>query len=246
MKQLLKTILVMTVILSGCSSRSLKEGEAIGESIVNIVATNKLDSLPAIIKSYNALEDSLNLNNNTLITEVNKGIIKVTADKNDTIRFCARIIMNTPEGLGSWLAEQNVNKIVGSNHSETKSLLSDINIINFLYNKTGEPSSINEFQSAYNAHIDSLPSDKKAIVYARTLKPAILAGGMAEELEKAANQKNTEWIKETLNIIEGIKKEYSSNKENFNKFNNTLNSALVIMPDSIIQTINPLIKEKTK
>lgn len=137
-------------------------------------------------------------------------------------------------------------KIVGSNHSETKSLLSDINIINFLYNKTGEPSSINEFQSAYNAHIDSLPSDKKATVYARTLKPAILAGGMAEELEKAANQKNTEWIKETLNIIEGIKKEYSSNKENFNKFNNTLNSALVIMPDSIIQTINPLIKEKTK
>ena len=246
MKQLLKTILVMAVILSGCSSSSLKEGEAIGKSIINIVSANKFDSLPAIIKSYNTLEDSLSLNNSTLINEVNKGIIKITRDKNDTIKLCARIVMNTPEGFGSWLAEQNEKKIISSNHSEAKSLLSDINTVNFLYDKTGAPSSINEFQTAYDAHMDSLPSDKKAIVYTRVIKPALLARGMAKDLEKAANQKNTEWIKETLYIIESIKKEYSSNKENLGIFNRVLTSILNTMPDSTIQTINPLIKEKTK
>lgn len=246
MKRFFKTILILTLILSGCSSNYIKEGEEIGKNITDMITTGKLDSLPAIIKSYNTLEDSLNLHDSIGIFHVNEGIIKATADKNDTIKFCARIIMNSPEGFGAWIAEENVKNLINANRSEWQSLLSELNIIEFLYNKTGEPSSINEFQTAFNAHIDSLPPNKKSIVYARALKPSILANGMAEEIKNAASQKNIKCLKETLNVIEGIKKEYSSNKGKLDKFNTTLNSALNVMPDSISRIINSSINEKTK
>lgn len=246
MNRFFKILLILTIVLSGCSSSSLKDGESIGKNIIYIVSANRLDSLPAIIKLYNTLEDSLSMYDNTEIDEVNKGIIKATQDKNDTIKFCARIIMNTPEGFGSWMAEQYVRKITGPHHSAPESLLSEIDIIDFLYNKTGEPSSINEFQTAFNAHIDSLPVKKKIALYTTTLKPALLAKELAKEIESAAKEKDIKHLKETMVIIECIRKAYSPNKENTGKFNSILNSALNIMPDSIVQTINFYTKEKTK
>lgn len=220
MKHIVFIFIVMCLI--SCTSPVYNQGESIGEQLCAISISSSYDKLPTFIDKYNRIEDSINAINPNDVPILNSGIINKTENENDTIRLAARIIMGSPQSYGAWLADKSIEAI---DKAESLSVLKYIKISHFIYSKTGESSSIAEFEHAFQAHIDSLDVSKQMLIYSSVTTPSSLGLVLGKDAVKSVLTEKSVGKMDTLNMqLKEIEKLYVTGSKNWQEFVSAFNS----------------------
>lgn len=207
---------IIAIFTISCNSLPKEEADNLCHAISQLKGTD-YSNFPNVILLYNTTADSIEIVNQNQRLEMNKYIVKTIGEKNDTLMLTAHLLISNPTQMGTWLGEHIVKEAIKkdnrTNQQRSAQLLKKINIARFLYEKSGESSSIKEMELAIDLYINCLDKQTQAKLFTRVSSPEILGNYIA----------NSEKDKDKEELLKEIQKIYSKDEALLNRFNNSIN-----------------------
>lgn len=201
-------VLAIFIMIGSCSSSPSKESIQLLDTIKTLKGSN-YSNFPKVIGLYNNITDSLNSIDSNLKVILDDYLIKEVGTSNDTLELALRVVSNSPKKMGIWLGKDIVNITFHTSDlsvsQRSSLLLNRLNIVRFLYKKSGEESSAKEMETNLDKYIDSLDLKSKSTLFVLMSSP--------EELGEALSKDRDE------DLIKAIQEKYGKDINMLTRFN---------------------------
>ena len=175
LKNFFNALCFMSLITAAaCNSALEPQVLEISQSINSLRGTH-FERLPEVILKYNTVHDSIEADEPHKIAALKASVLEHVSD-GDTMFVAATVVMYNPQDAAGLIMRHCID-VAKSEASlfEKRARISDIvAITRFVYAKSGEPSSIGEWETALDNAVAGLPALEQALLYTSISTPAIL------------------------------------------------------------------------